>query len=76
MAGTRVIDLKLVGYIPQEENKKFKKLVDENKIYNMNLIIKGGEKKVITKNDVQSSKDSYKVILKVIIKKTGRMKSV
>lgn len=68
MVGISSIDYRMIGYIPKEENVKFAKLLDEKKIYNVNLTILGGERKTITENCVVNGEDSYKVILRVIIK--------
>lgn len=58
-----------IGYIPQEDNKKIKKWIDNKQIYNINLKIYGGDKKYISKDNVMHDKTNYKVTLNVLIKK-------
>lgn len=69
IAGTKMLDMTQIGYIPQSENAKFKSLLDKKRIYNINLIIYGGEKKIIAKNNTINEKEDYKVILRILIKK-------
>lgn len=58
-----------LGYIPKEDNIEFGKLIDNKKVYNVNIIVCGGERKIISKSDVMLDKVQYKVILKVLIRK-------
>lgn len=69
MAGSSLIDMNLIGYIPKDKNKSFAKLMDQGKIYNINLTITGGPRKVIAANDTACFDEQYKVNLKVIVKK-------
>lgn len=59
-----------IGYIPQESNVKFAKLMKENKIYNVNLSIVGGPRKIISKNeDVVNDDMRFYVRLKILFRK-------
>lgn len=69
IAGSGMLNMTTIGYIPQDENIRFKELLDKKKIYNINLIIYGGEKKIITKKGTINDKINFKVILKILIKK-------
>lgn len=69
IAGSSMIDMVLIGYIPQDINEKFAWLIDNKKIYNINLTIIGGPKKIISKNNTVLDDNLYKVKLKVIVKK-------
>lgn len=70
IAGSNSIDMAKIGYIPMEENEKFKKWLDANKVYNTNLIVYGGNKKVISKNGgTMLVQENYKVVLRALIKK-------
>lgn len=58
-----------IGFIPSDKNVQFSKLKKEGKIYNVNLWISGGPKKVIAKNDVTNIDDRYHVHLKILFRK-------
>lgn len=69
LGGSTLIDMALIGYIPMENNVIFSNWMDANKIFNTNLVITGGEKKIIAKNNVMNDFPNYSVVLKVLIKK-------
>ena len=59
-----IVDNTQIGYIPSERAYKFRKLMDEKRIYNINLKISGGE--YIKKSD--KSKEYYKSSVNCYVK--------
>ena len=67
MAGSNLLDMVLIGYVPREDNKKFKKWMDEGKIYNVNLVIVGGDNKAVAENCTIKDSTNYKVTLRLLV---------
>ncbi len=58
-----------VGYIPANKNVRFKKFMDDKKIYSSYLVISGGDKKRKSKPTALLERIDFKVTLKVLVKK-------
>lgn len=66
-----IVDNTQIGYIPSERAYKFRKLMDEKRIYNINLKISGGEyiKKSDKSKEYYKSSVNYSVKMYLLIRK-------
>ena len=66
-----IVDNTQIGYIPSEKAHKFRKWLDEKRIYNINLKISGGEyiKKLDKSKECYKSSYNYSIKLHLLIKK-------
>lgn len=66
-----IVDNTQVGYIPSEKAHKFRKWLDEKRIYNINLKISGGEyiKKIDKSKEYYRTSCNYSINIYLLIKK-------